>query len=82
MYYNSFPLINKSFSERSGENTLYPFLINKKTNLFPFLKSLSKFLIKRKIFFELRITYPNMRGFCPLPYYISKEEKGKNLGKK
>ena len=21
-----------------------------------------------------------MRSFCPLPYYISKEEKGKNLG--
>ncbi|HAV11542.1 MAG TPA: hypothetical protein DCX32_03285 [Candidatus Moranbacteria bacterium] len=26
------------------------------------------------------ITYPNMRSFCPLPHYISIEEKGKNLG--
>jgi len=28
------------------------------------------------------LTFPNMRSFCPLPYYISKEEKGKSLGKK
>lgn len=27
-----------------------------------------------------RTTYPNMRSFCSLPYYISKEKKGKNLG--
>jgi len=47
----------KSFLERSGENIiLSPSIIKEKSNLFPFLESLSFFSSLRKIFFEFHIT--------------------------
>ena len=47
----------KLFLERSGENIiLSSSIIKEKSNLFPFLESLSFFSSLRKIFFEFRIT--------------------------